>query len=287
MGLSMGLSGMFNIGHDIGGFAGPTPDAELLVRWMQACALNPRCIMNSWKDDGSVNTPWLHPDATAHIRAAIELRLSLLPYLYSCLHESVGAHRPVLRPTFFEFPNDPQCWQDNDEFLVGTELLAAPVLDAGSVTRSLYLPQARDTPGWRCFHTGAWYPSGQTIEVAAPIERLPLFVRSNAVLPTTDTTDWSRRTDEPSRALRLYPAPANAPSRTSTPWVEDDGVSLAWQAGAMTRITATLGATAESIQLNLRREGEYPLPCDRVRLVLPAGEARAIDWTSQALELFA
>jgi hypothetical protein len=55
----------------------------------------------------------------------------------------------------------------------------------------------------------------------------------------------------------------------------------------MTRITATLGATAESIQLNLRREGEYPLPCDRVQLVLPAGEARAIDWTSQALELFA
>ena len=71
-----------------------------------------------------MNTPWLHRDATAHIRAAIELRLTLLPYLYSCLHESVGAHRPVLRPTFFEFPDDPQCWQDNDEFLVGAELLA-------------------------------------------------------------------------------------------------------------------------------------------------------------------
>jgi len=287
MGLSMGLSGMFNIGHDIGGFAGPTADAELLVRWMQACALNPRCIMNSWKEDGSVNTPWLHPDATKHIRAAIELRLTLLPYLYSCLHESVRAHRPVLRPTFFEFPDDPQCWHDNDEFLVGADVLVAPVLDTGSVTRSLYLPQARDTPGWRCFHTGAWYPSGQTIEVAAPIERLPLFVRSNAALPTTDTTDWSRRTDEPSRALRLYPAPANAPSRTSTPWVEDDGVSLAWQADALTRITATLGVTAEAIHLDLRREGEYALPCNRVRLVLPAGETRALDWTSPALEFFA
>lgn len=287
MGLSMGLSGMFNIGHDIGGFAGPTPDAELLVRWMQACALNPRCIMNSWKDDGSVNTPWLHPEATAHIRAAIELRLTLLPYLYSCLHESVGAQLPMLRPTFFEFPNDPQCWEDNDEFLVGAELLVAPVLDPGSVARSLYLPQGGDTPGWRCFHTGAWYPSGQNIEVAAPIDRLPLFVRSNAVLPTTDTTDCSRRTDEPSRALRLYPASGNAPSRTSMPWVEDDGISLAWQAGALTRITTTLSASAQAIQLNLRREGDYSLPCDRVRLVLPAGETRTLDWTSQALELFA
>jgi len=87
--------------------------------------------------------------------------------------------------------------------------------------------------------------------------------------------------------LRLYPAPANAPSRTSTPWVEDDGVSLAWQADALTRITATLGVTAEAIHLDLRREGEYALPCNRVRLVLPAGETRALDWTSPALEFFA
>ena len=288
MGLSMGLSGMFNIGHDIGGFAGPTPDAELLVRWMQACALNPRCIMNSWKDDGSVNTPWLHSDATAPIRAAIELRLTLLPYLYSCLHESVGAHRPVLRPTFFEFPDDPRCWEDNDEFLVGAELLV------GARARRRIRQRARCICRKRAIRPdgAASIPvrgiqSGQTIEVAAPIDRLPLFVRANAVLPTTDTTDFSRRTDEPSRALRLYPAPAGAPSWTSTPWVEDDGVSLAWQTGALTRITTTLSATAEAIQLNLRREGEYSLPCDRVRLVLPAGETRTLDWTSQALELFA
>jgi len=65
---------------------------------MQACALNPRCIMNSWKDDGRVNTPWLHPEATGLIRAAIELRLSLLPYLYTSLHESVAHARPVHPP---------------------------------------------------------------------------------------------------------------------------------------------------------------------------------------------
>ena len=134
---------------------------------------------------------------------------------------------------------------------------------------------------------GTWYPAGQTIEVAAPIDRLPLFVRSNAVLPATDTTDYSQRTDEPSRALRLYPAPANAPSRTSTPWVEDDGITLAWQAAALTRITATLAATADAIQLNLAREGDYALPCDRVRLVLPAGETRTLDFASRALQLYA
>ena len=79
MALTMALSGLFNTGHDIGGFYGPVPDAELLVRWAQACCLLPRMIMHSWKADGSVNSPWLHAEATAPIRAAIGLRLRLLP----------------------------------------------------------------------------------------------------------------------------------------------------------------------------------------------------------------
>ncbi len=287
MGLSMGLSGLFNIGHDIGGFAGPVPDAELLTRWMQACALGPRCIMNSWKEDGSVNTPWLHPQATADIRAAIELRLTLLPYLYSCLHEAVTAHKPVLRPTFFEFPNDAQCWNACDEMLVGAELLVAPVFAPGAVTRTLYLPRSADTPGWFCFHTGAWYRAGQAITVAAPLDRLPLFVRAGGVLPTTDTGDHSRRTDESSRALRLYPVPAaeGAHSRSGSAWVEDDGRTLGWQAGELTRINGRLDSTPGRVQLTLQRRGSYPLPCPRLRLVLPAGEARALEWEAPGLNV--
>ncbi|MBK9705143.1 MAG: hypothetical protein IPO75_17840 [Betaproteobacteria bacterium] len=58
-GLQMSLSGMFNVGHDVGGFAGPSPDAELFLRWVQACCLNPRMVMNSWKADGTNNVPVL------------------------------------------------------------------------------------------------------------------------------------------------------------------------------------------------------------------------------------
>ena len=59
-GLQMSLSGMFNIGHDVGGFSGPVPDAELLIRWTQAGSIHPRFIMNSWKPDGVYTSPWLH-----------------------------------------------------------------------------------------------------------------------------------------------------------------------------------------------------------------------------------
>ncbi|HET9046188.1 MAG TPA: TIM-barrel domain-containing protein, partial [Casimicrobiaceae bacterium] len=241
MALTMGLSGMFDIGHDVGGFAGPVPDAELLVRWLQACALNPRCIMNSWKADGSVNTPWLHPEVTDVIRATIELRLSLVPYLYTCLHDAVANARPVLRPTFWEFPDDPRCWAANDEMLVGPNLLVAPVFEPGTTTRSLYLPQDDATPGWRCYHTGAWHRAGTMITVDAPLDRLPLFVRANAVIPTTDSADGARRTDEPSRALRLFPAPPDiaSVSRTSD-WIEDDGITERWKTGELAHFRCTL-----------------------------------------------
>ena len=283
MALTMGLSGMFNVGHDIGGFAGPAPDAELLVRWMQACALNPRCIMNSWKDDGSINTPWLHPEVTGVIRAAIELRLSLLPYLYTCLHDAVVEARPVLRPTFWEFPGDARCWDDNDEMLVGPNLLVAPVFEPGATTRTLRLPRDAATPGWRCYHTGTWYPGGATITVDAPLDRLPLFVRAGAVLPTTDATDGARRTDEPSRALRLFPAPdGHCVARTSD-WVEDDGVTDGWKAGALARIHCTLLGDGGALRLVLARDGAFPLPCDRVRIVLPPGETRDLTVDGESL----
>ena len=279
MALTMGLSGMFNIGHDIGGFAGPTPDAELLTRWMQACALNPRCIMNSWKEDGSVNTPWLHPQAIDDIRAAIELRLTLLPYLYSCLHDAVASHRPVLRPTFFEFPDDPRCWDANDEMLVGPDLLVAPVFEPGATTRAFYLPKSANTPGWRCYYTGEWHRAGTSVTVASPIGRLPLFVRAGAVLPTTDAADAAQRTDEPSRALRLYPVPAGegAHTRAISAWIEDDGHSLDWQAGEVTTISGVLDSKEAHLKLTLRRSGDYPLPCTRVRVIVPDGEARPLD----------
>jgi len=280
----MGLSGMFNVGHDIGGFAGPVPDAELLVRWIQACALNPRCIMNSWKEDGSVNTPWLHPEVTGVIRAAIELRLSLVPYLYTCLYDAVEHARPVLRPTFWEFPGDAQCWDDSDEMLVGPDLLVAPVLAPGATTRTLYLPQDAATPGWRCYHTGAWYRSGTTITVDAPLDHLPLFVRAGAVIPTTDAADGGRRTDEPSRALRVYPAAPDVDrgARTSH-WIEDDGVTARWKDGALARVRCALTSDAGALRLLLTREGAFPLPCDRVRVVLPPGETRDFAVESESL----
>jgi alpha-glucosidase (family GH31 glycosyl hydrolase) len=103
-GLQMSLSGMFNVGHDVGGFAGPVPEPELFVRWVQACCLNPRMVMNSWKAGGINNVPWLHPDMTAHVAAAIRLRYQLLPYLVvACSRRRVRCTSPSFARPFMIF----------------------------------------------------------------------------------------------------------------------------------------------------------------------------------------
>ena len=112
--LSMSLSGMPFTGHDIGGFDGPRPDAELLIRWVQMMALHPRCVMNSWKpqlvaagiasgEADCATLPWLYRQATPHVREALRLRYRLLPYLYHLAHRAHAYGEPLMAPSLLSF----------------------------------------------------------------------------------------------------------------------------------------------------------------------------------------
>ena len=286
MALTMSLSGMFNIGHDIGGFFGPVPDAELLIRWTQACCLLPRMIMNSWKADGSVNSPWLHPEATETIRDAVRLRLNLMPYLYTLMWQAAKQHRPVLRPSFFHFADDPRCWLDNDEMMIGPELLAAPVFEPGQRERSLYLPRGEHAAGWYDFWSGQYWPGGSTVTVPAALDRLPLFVRAGALLPTTDTWDDRLRTEEPSRAMRYDPPPAGAPPSTShAELFEDDGLQLGDADARHRLLRFDARADGAGLHVAATERGTWPLPCTQIRVVLPDAEARALSLSSNGIAL--
>ncbi len=183
-GLQMSLSGLFNIGHDVGGFYGPVPEPELFLRWVQACALNPRMVMNSWKAGNVSNLPWMHPEVTQPVISAIRLRYRLMPYLWQCFVDASERHVPIIRPTFFNWPDDPQCLQDCDEFMLGEHLLVAPVVHEGERRRRLYLPQLPKPQGqhWVDFYSRERLAAGQWHEVDAPLDRLPLFVVEGAEL---------------------------------------------------------------------------------------------------------
>ncbi len=181
-GLQMSLSGLFNTGHDVGGFHGPVPDAQLFLRWVQACCLNPRMVMNSWKEGGVSNVPWMHPQVTQEVIAAIQLRYQLMPYLSGLFARATTYFEPIIRPRFYDFPKDENCFTDCDDFMVGSSLLMAPVVEQDASTRLVYLPELNDSGknnAWFDFHTGERFESGKTISIAVNYRSIPLFVRAN------------------------------------------------------------------------------------------------------------
>lgn len=202
MALGLALSGVSNSGHDVGGFAGPAPDAELLVRWVQAGVLMPRFSIHSWNDDRTVNEPWMYPEVLPAIQAMLRLRQRLVPFFYDLLLRYHADYAPMVLPTWAVFPHDPHCWAESDEHLLGPNLLAAPVMEAGATARRLYLPAGAD---WTHVWTGDVFTGGDWVTVAAPLDGPPpLFARvGSAMLVELAEGGW--RPGPPRRGLCLFP----------------------------------------------------------------------------------
>ena len=204
-GLQMSLSGMFNIGHDVGGFFGPLPEPELFLRWVQACALNPRMVMNSWKAGNVSNLPWMHPEVAEPIKQAVELRYRLMPYLWDCMKTACESHVPIIRPTFFNFPDDEKCLEDCDDFMLGDYLLVAPVVEQSARQREVYLPKLASGQSWFAFETHTRYEAGRSHVVEAPLEHLPVFVREGSEVPLANPRPGHvARYDDPITERRIY-----------------------------------------------------------------------------------
>ena len=281
MGLTMSLSGMFNTGHDVGGFAGPVPDPELLVRWVQNGVFSPRFIMNSWKPGGETNTPWLYPEALPAIRDAIRFRYRLMPYLYTLYRRAAEFGEPILRPTFYEFEGDPRAYDDCDDFMFGPQLLVANVVEPHQRERRVYLP--RNADGWYDFHSGAWHDAGTEIVVAAPLDGIPLFARAGAMIPLTAYGATTRLHDEPSRHLCVFPF--RGAGHAAFALYEDDGLSLRYRDGECSEVTFDMAATPTEITLTARVSGGYALPYRSVTVGLPSSEKRKLTLRGDGLSL--
>lgn len=179
-GLSHGVSGVPFWSHDAGGFHG-TPTPDLYVRWSQFGALSPLVRLHGTTS----RLPWDFPeDAERHATEALRLRYTLMPYLYSAAVESARTGVPMLRALLVDSPDDPAAWIADLEYRLGPDLLVAPMVDP-SGGREVYLPEGR----WLDYWTGEPKAGGRHHVVRQPIDRIPLFVRSNALIVTTEAGD--------------------------------------------------------------------------------------------------
>lgn len=174
--MNLGLSGMYMVGSDVGGFGSDTTP-ELLIRWFQLGAISP--FFRDHYAKGTRNQePYAFDRATMDAcREALDLRYHLLPYLYDLAHEDM----PILRPLVLEFPEDPMCRELTDQCMLGDRLLAAPVMTPGVAARAVYLPKGV----WFDYYTGKRYSGVRYVLAEAPLDRMPLFARGGAVIPVS------------------------------------------------------------------------------------------------------
>ena len=247
--IGMGLSGVPFTGSDAGGFTG-TPSPELYIRWLQVAAFSPFFRAHSAffaprREPWSFGEPWL-----SYARETLKLRERLLSYWYTMAWEATLTGSPLIRPLFWPDGDDPGLWSVDDAFFVGDALLVAPVLAPAAGRRSVALPKGR----WYALDGDAAFEGPGTVELDAPIIRIPVLVRAGIVLPMTDR--------DGGLVLHLYaPVPADAP---------EGGGMLYNDAGdgyGVSRVDRfTLRRDSEGFVVDWTQEGAYPFPFERVEV---------------------
>jgi len=227
--LTSAATGFSNLSHDVGGYLGHRLSQrcppELLVRWAQLGALTPlmqahgRFRQEAWSYDVEILDRY---------REAVLLHERLVPYIRAAAATAARTGLPIMRPLCLVDPDDPEGWSLPDSYFLGPSLWVAPVVTEGARERRAYLPCGR----WICWWTGERLEGGDWIEAAAPLERIPLWVREGSLIVTYSEEAIARGLGEedPARPLEATlwgePPLGRALSRLA------DGTRIGWRAGS-------------------------------------------------------
>ncbi len=257
--LNLSLSGVPFCGPDVGGF-GRNTTGELLARWTQAGAFFP-FFRNHSALGTRAQEPWTFGKEIENVcREAITLRYRLLPYFYNLFHEATHNAAPIMRPLFWEFPDDPHGYAVDDQFLLGPAILVAPVIKPGATQRAVYLPAGAD---WYEFDTKRKHAGGQYVTAKAPLDTIPLFVRAGSILPTTKPIQHTgEKVSE--IILEVYPG-----AKTTGYLYEDDGASFDYERGRYSLTNFTLAAG--KLRVDKKKTG-YRAGAKRFRAVVAGRE---------------
>ena len=201
-GLNMAIAGIPWWTTDIGGFFGASVEdlsyRELFVRWFEYGTFCPVMRLHGYRMpyqpqhgttggaacvSGAPNEIWSYGEEVYEIcKKYIALREQMRPYIREQMKAAHEAGDPVMRPLFYDFPEDPAAWNNEEEFMFGPDVLVAPVMERGQKEKSIYLPAGSR---WKNIWTGAEADGGQTVTVETPLGQIPVFTRNNYNLDVT------------------------------------------------------------------------------------------------------
>lgn len=270
-GLNYSVSGLPYWTTDIGGFVVANPDdpayRELFVRWFEFGTFCPIFRLHGTRTTNQ-NELWSYgPEAEKTLVAFDKLRYRLMPYIYSLAWKVTSEGYTVMRPLVMEFRNDVRAQNVGDAFLFGPGLLVNPVTEAGATTRHLYLPEAK----WYDFWTGTSLQGGRAIDAAAPIERIPLYVRAGSILPLGPDVEYAAEKAADPLEIRVYRG-----ADGSFTLYEDENDGYAYEKGVYATIPFSWDEAGQTLTIG-ERHGEFPgMPRTRALRVVFVGENHGV-----------
>ncbi|HVN47841.1 MAG TPA: TIM-barrel domain-containing protein [Bacteroidota bacterium] len=250
-GLNYCITGLPYWTVDIGGFVPykfvDSPEyPELLVRWYQYGTFLPILRVH-----GCRNTEFWNYDSTtvALLTKYTNLRYRLMPYIYSLGAKVTLDNYTIYRPLVMDFRTDPKVYNITDQFMFGNAFLVAPVVEQHAISRKVYLPKT--SGGWIDFWTGKTYAPDQTIETAAPLETLPLFVKAGSIVPMGPFIQYAEEKTNGMLEVRVYPG-----ADGSFALYEDENDNFHYEHGAYSMIPFSWNEKTKTFIIGTR-EGAF------------------------------
>ena len=253
-GLNYTITGLPYWTTDIGGFFRPGPAQytdenyrELLTRWYQWGVFNPIFRIHGYQ---SKTEPWNYGDAVeANMRRMLDLRYRLMPYIYSEAWQITKNGSTMMRPLVMDFNGDTVALNQQFEYMFGKALLVAPITEPGINELKVYLPKTID---WYDFWTGKQIKGGGTIITDAPLQKIPLFVKTGSIIPMGPFIQYSTEKTTHPIVIRIYPG-----ADGEFTLYEDENDNYNYEKGIYATITFTWNDAQKVLTIH-DRKGAFP-----------------------------
>jgi len=266
---SMGVSGIPFTGMDIGGFVGnPTP--ELFIRWMSLGVYSP-LYRNHTNIEYSYREPWLLSAAnTALVRASLERRYKLLPYLYSTFYQAHETGLPINRMLPIAYTYDDKVYNTKyqNQFLFGDALMVCPV-ESNKMAVETYFPGKTK---WYRLSNDEVVTGSSSQWVAAPLNDLPVFVKESSIVPMQSVIQSTKEKGDGILYLHVW----KGSSASVFKYYEDDGETYQYETGAYYKRTITYNPTENTLTLS-PVTGTYKSRFESVRVVLHGFDKKSLE----------
>jgi alpha-D-xyloside xylohydrolase len=251
-GLNYAVSGLPYWTTDIGGFVSGNPDdpayRELFIRWFQFGTFSPIFRVHGTRTTDQ-NELWSYgPEAQKILVNFDRLRYRLMPYIYSLAWKTTSESYTPMRPLVMDFRSDARVLNIGDQFMYGPAILVNPVTEPGATTRHLYLPKTK----WFDFWTGSTVEGGKSIDAAAPLDRLPLYVRAGSIVPLGPDVEYAAEKPADPIELRIYKG-----ADGSFTLYEDEDDTYNYEKGVHAVIPISWNEAQQRLTIG-ERKGQFP-----------------------------